>query len=119
MAEILDEVRLQSLVRLIGGGLREVVHEYINSNDLRIEELRQCNPIRNIQRVAHLAHTIKGSSANIGLKQLTESSLDLEVNAMAGKTENIHQQVARVVADYQESREVLCNFVETHLQANE
>jgi HPt (histidine-containing phosphotransfer) domain-containing protein len=61
-----------------GEFLREIVNIYIEDTPRRIADLKACQASRDVSTFTRAAHTIKGSSANVGAQLLKSMAERLE-----------------------------------------
>lgn len=79
-----------ALIERLGGNeefLSELLSLFAQDTPLQLKELKQAIDDNDATRVTLHAHTIKGSSANIGAKALSNAALDIE---MAGKNRDLN-----------------------------
>lgn len=77
--ENVDSDRLTMLLRT--GGLKmvaELIDIYLDQMPVRLDLLREAIETGDVKAVRSVAHTIKGSSANLGLPEVTSASANLE-----------------------------------------
>src|SRR5207249_3577766 len=83
-----DPAQLQSLRALQEEGepdvLRELIEMFIGDVQRSLASLRDAAARQDAQLLARAAHTLKGSSANMGAKPLSALSLKIEEAARAG-----------------------------------
>jgi signal transduction histidine kinase/DNA-binding response OmpR family regulator len=111
----LDLARLDSLRRLgqIAGSsvLDNIVGSFLAEAPRRLERLRQALDKSDAQDLAFLAHSLKGSSSQLGAVRLAALSADLEERSLsselteaAGLLDEIEQEVERVAPLLQAQR---------------
>jgi len=67
--------------------IQEVVDAYLADNPERIELLAEAIEAKNTEEIGSLAHSLKGASATIGAKRLSEAAYQLEVAGEQGHLE--------------------------------
>jgi len=115
--DILDTQRLDSLVELLGSGLKEVVKEFLDSSEKRIAELRMASSSYNLSRMAKIVHTLKGSSSNIGLAKLAKSCETLETDALNNCGITIPEQVEAIAKIHRLTCDALMEYIQENLPA--
>lgn len=81
------------------GFLRDLIDLFLNDSGLLMEQIEVCTAAGNAPDVQHAAHTIKGSSGNLGALQL--SKLCLEVEQLAKKGLFSVEAVVRLRSEYE------------------
>ncbi|GMR08191.1 MAG: hypothetical protein BMS9Abin26_1196 [Gammaproteobacteria bacterium] len=113
--DLLDSQRLDSLVELLGSGLKEVVKEFLDSSHKRIAELKKANSSCNLNRMAKIVHTLKGSSANIGLTRLARSCEALEIDALNNCGITIPDQVEEIAKTHLLTCDALMKYIQDNI----
>jgi len=73
-------VDLAVALRWLGGDqalLRELVGIFVDDGPRRLEALREAMKAADVQQLEQVAHSLKGSAANLGAARLQESALAL------------------------------------------
>lgn len=110
MSNPVDTDNLDMLKEVIGEDLKEILSSFIDivPNTLSdIEKAMQEGDAGNLQ--LH-AHTLKGSSANIGAIELPNLALVLENAGKDGQTENLEAAFSAVKSETQAVLEFLQNY---------
>ena len=91
LAEIrqLEEMTGQSLVR-------QLVDAYLEEGPREVERMREALGRGDLQKLAFIAHSFKGSSAQVGALRVAALSLELEKRGRAGDTDNLEGLLALV-----------------------
>lgn len=113
--DILDTRRLDSLVELFGSGLKEVANEFLDSSAIRIAELISADSSYNFRKMAKVAHTLKGSSANIGLDQLARRCEILEIDALNNCSNSIPAQIKTIAKLHLQTCDALMKYIQDNL----
>ncbi len=77
-------------------GIRDVVVTFLDDGGLRLEELRVAVRDGDIASVERLAHTLAGSSANLGARDFARGCREIEARAGAGDLTEVPMLMARV-----------------------
>ncbi len=102
----LNAEKFTELQDILEDALQDVIETYLRDSTVRLDELREAHAAGDPLRLAKVAHTLKGSSLNIGADDLGQlcSALDLDCRggtlvADAGeRIESIAQEYARVAS---------------------
>lgn len=78
MAAHLDAVQIAELVELMGEDFDSLVEAYLRDSADRINQLDQALSDGNFEQVRRQAHSLKGSSSNLGALQLAKRCQKLE-----------------------------------------
>lgn len=78
MAAYLDAVQIAELVELMGDDFDSLVEAYLRDSADRISQLDQALTDGNFDQVRRQAHSLKGSSSNLGALQLAKRCQQLE-----------------------------------------
>lgn len=101
--------RAGMLLRVMGDEelMRHVLAGFLAGIPDQLTELRRYIAGADMQAVARLAHTIKGSAANIGAKDLRSGALRLEKAAQAGEVESVEILETQLESRFERLRFVL------------
>jgi HPt (histidine-containing phosphotransfer) domain-containing protein len=80
--------------------LREIAGIFIEDTPQRIAELDQCLMSGDVTRFTRAAHSIKGSSANLGAMALRDAAEQLEQQARASGLADVIGLVAQLKAEF-------------------
>ena len=97
-AEALE--RLKSLDADGEGFLKEIIHLFLEDTPPRLVNLRQAVVMKDLNQMEHEAHTLKGSTGNLGALRMRATSIVLVSMARAGTTEGALTLVDRIENDY-------------------
>ena len=108
--EILDEDTIQTLVKMLEDGLAVVVDEYLRTTPPRLDELRIAARDNDRNRIIRIAHTLKGSSGNLGLTALARACEEIEDNATRNALPDPESAAQVVLAEFERACPVLENL---------
>ncbi len=80
--------------------LREIAGIFLEDTPLRIAELDQSLAAGDVAKFTRAAHSIKGSSANLGALALRAASEKLEHHARVSGTDGVAQLVVAIKAEF-------------------
>ena len=105
---VLDSKAIENLRALTPGDgdefLREIAGIFLEDTPLRIAELDQSAAAGNLAGFTRAAHSIKGSSANLGANALRAAAESLEHQVRTHGLEDIAAQIGAVKAEFQRTR---------------
>lgn len=96
----LDEHIIETLREMLGDGLAVVVREFTKVTPQRLEDLRVAADRHDAEAISNLSHTLRGSSANLGLAEFSERCRVLETQARAGNVTDAAEYVAEIIREY-------------------
>ncbi len=109
--EVLDSAVINNLLMIeqesAPGFLAELVDLFVSTLPAEIESLRQAVSDRNAEKIAHLAHKLKGNSANIGVRSLAATFSRIESQGRFGLTPEIDALVEQITPQYLQGCEAL------------
>lgn len=105
MAEVLDQVALDSLLQMVGGDAEfvdELVDTFLADVPRQLIEVRAAVAAGTAEDAVRPAHTLKGTAASIGGRAVEAISRSIEEQGRAGSVDGVDAQVeelARALAD--------------------
>ena len=93
---VLDELRT-----VMGGDVGEVVEDYLRITPEQIAALEESLQASRLERAARIAHTLKGSSGNLGAGSLAALCATLEQNARLARKEAAVEQLSRLRTQFE------------------
>ena len=106
-APAVDAKTLQTLRKLMGDSFSELIHSFLNSVPHHLERLQDAVKVNDIKVLLSEAHTLKGSSANLGVMVLSQLSRDLEMQCRNGTLQHPERYVENIAVEYERVRGVL------------
>jgi HPt (histidine-containing phosphotransfer) domain-containing protein len=97
---VLDEECMAGLRELGPGVVTEMIDLYMEDTPPRLSELAVAAAAGDAGRVADLAHTVKGSSANFGAADLVDLCRDLELRSRGGDLDGWAASLDAIQAEY-------------------
>jgi PAS domain S-box-containing protein len=85
----------------------DLIDQFVEGTDLLFRDLREASSIGDASAVGHIAHSIKGSGAQLGGRRLALSCDRLEDTATTGGLSHSPDDLAEVERDYAELRDAL------------
>jgi HPt (histidine-containing phosphotransfer) domain-containing protein len=85
----------------------EMITVFIIDGQVQIDNLKTAIKDSNTEEARRIAHTLKGSSANLGVNVLSESCRVLEQKAAEGSLEDAIDDLEKIISDYDIAKKVL------------
>ncbi|WP_198264846.1 Hpt domain-containing protein [sulfur-oxidizing endosymbiont of Gigantopelta aegis] len=98
---------LNELKELMEDDFDELITVFIADGQTQIDKLKTAIDTFNIEETRRIAHTLKGSSANLGVNVLSESCRVLEHKASEGSLEDAINDLEKIISDYDVAKKVL------------
>ena len=105
--EILDYNMLDELKLVMEDDFQLLIDTFIADSDEKIAQLSGYDTEADPDLVRRSAHSLKGSSANVGATALSEASRILEDQAKDGDLSNLNSLKANIIDAYESLKEVL------------
>lgn len=112
---VIDQATIESIRNLQKPGrpnlLKELVNLFIDSNHENLKVLKAAANNRDLGTIAHIAHNIKSSAANLGALKLSECCFELEkigngdirpekLPKLVNQTEEAYHEAAAILKTY-------------------
>lgn len=107
MSQRLDRDLLRELEILMEDGFTSLLDAYLRDSETRIFEAYEAWEAGDLDRLRRSAHSLKGSSSNIGAQALADYCSVLEVNARDGVVDEVPGALLRVRAELGEVRDAV------------
>ncbi|RAI43874.1 Hpt domain-containing protein [Rhodoplanes roseus] len=105
---VLDTVVFEALVSEIGSdGTRETIGVFLQETESRIKRLRRLSNTAERQRIVTEAHTLKGASASLGLRELSGLARILEADATEAPESSVQRNIDSVAQAFARARETI------------
>lgn len=83
--------------------IQELTEYFAEDTRARISEIQEAIQAKDPTRMLEAAHTIKGSSANLGAKRVAEAALELETLGRHGRVDGADPICARLEVAFEEA----------------
>lgn len=108
---VIDMEAIENLRALSPGDgdvfLKEIIDIFVEDTPQRIAELRASRQSGDTEAFVRSAHSIKGSSSNVGAARLRDVAATLEAQGRSSGMDGAEPLVARLEAAFEEAREAL------------
>ncbi|MGM0593777.1 MAG: Hpt domain-containing protein [Pseudomonadota bacterium] len=109
-ADLLDMDTLDDLRTMLDDGLEELLEEYLLDSARTLEALQEAAQRGDRAELVDLAHSLKGSSGNLGIQAVYRLSEQLEQDARSGALDDPAGRVEALAQVYQQTREALASL---------
>jgi len=104
---LIDTDTLNELKEIMGSDFDELISIFISDGNTQIENLRLAIDASNSSDIRRIAHTLKGSSANIGVSTLSESCRVLEYKAAEDSLEDAQELLDKIISNFEAVKKTL------------
>lgn len=111
---VLDRDVLDELHAVIGDAALQIVAVFLEDAPAMVQQLQQAAQNGDEPRLQALAHTLKSSSANVGVLSLSAVAQRIEHEARAGSLQRPAVAVALLVAEFARARVALTGYLAQH-----
>lgn len=112
MSQCIDYDNLDLLKSVIGKDLKSILESYLKITPDVLDKLREAIAQKNDHDVQHYAHTLKGSSSNIGAIEVPAVSLKLEDMGRHGKLDQAEVVYAELQDAYQRLTVAIADYIQ-------
>lgn len=109
-APVLEQQVLDELFDIAGEEINTIIDVFLEDTPQLVHQLQEAAVAPNLQRLGELAHSLKSSSANVGVLALSEAARRLELAARSGALERPAVMVALIVAEFGRARLALASY---------
>src|SRR5690606_24223802 len=103
----LDDAILSTLKDIMGDDFYHLIETFIKDTDERIRHLHAAFAAGESDSIRRAAHSLKGSSSNIGAAQLAKLCEAIEAKAQANESEVLPEQLAALELEFKQTRPLL------------
>ncbi|WP_439449317.1 ATP-binding protein [Stenotrophomonas sp. ATs4] len=111
---VLDRDVLDELHAVIGDAALQIVSVFLEDAPAMVQQLQKAAQDGDEPRLQALAHTLKSSSANVGVLSLSAVAQRIEHEARAGSLQRPAVAVALLVAEFARARVALTGYLAQH-----
>ena len=103
----IDLDTLNELKEIMEDDFDELISIFISDGEAQIEQLRLAINALNTSDVRRIAHTLKGSSANLGVTDLSESCRVLEHEAAENSLIKADELLENIISEFDSAKIIL------------
>lgn len=107
MSDILDQDTLAMLKDVMEDEFSLLIETFIDDANTRIPTLRKSLDIAQMDELMRSAHSLKGSSSNLGAISFSQKCLIVEQRAKQGDVKGLEGVIAELEADFKVVEEAL------------
>ena len=107
---MLNLMTLNELKEMLEEGLDELLDEYLLDTPSQLEQLKVAVEAGDITAIASVAHTLKGSSGNLGVSGVSELCQQLEQEARGGAVTNGSGALEAIAAAFEQAKSELAEY---------
>lgn len=106
VTEYIELDQINGLISAAGkAGALDIIDAFKRSTLGLIDQLKAHHDAGAMQDGANVAHSIKGSAANIGASRIAETAQQIEVDFKSGETGQIPEMVSKMTDDFEQTLE--------------
>jgi len=112
-ASLIDEEVLNSLKEAIGDKVNHIVGVYLDDVPKNLQSMKEALAQQDYETVGRFAHSLKSSSANIGVMRVSQLAANLERSIQQGTMDGgqISSAVSGLESTFAQSRPILINYI--------
>lgn len=99
--------KLKQLRELLGDTYRELLEAYLDDSPKKLDQMQSSFRELDFESLANAAHTMKGSSGNMGAQKLSEVCAEIERLARSNSTDGLEEMIREVDLVYQDVKKIL------------
>lgn len=107
IAEHVDMDTLNMLKEIMEDGFSALLETYISDSEVRVNELRESLAAGDSETVRRSAHSLKGSSGNLGANQMAALCLHVEDSAKEERLDGLDVEVEKISSEYQAVKAIM------------
>ena len=106
----LDLGTLNELKEILEEGLDELLDEYLADAPSQLSKLTDAAEAGDVQAIADVAHSLKGSSGNLGISTVYTLCQQLEQEAKGGNVANVDDSLKAIAEAFEQAKSELAQF---------
>ncbi len=108
-----DEETINMLKEVMEDDFNTLLETYISDSQVRIDELKTFLAAGDSDMVRRTAHSLKGSSGNLGATGLADMCLHVEAQSKDGDLSSLEEKLVEIEAEYREVEAVMKSYLGT------
>lgn len=113
MSSHVDEETISMLKEVMEDDFDNLLHTYINDSAVRIDELKKYLTAADCDLLRRTAHSLKGSSGNLGATSLASLCLQVEAQSKEGVLDGIEVIINQIETEYQEVEGIMRRYLDS------
>jgi len=102
-----DSTTITMLQEVMDDGFDHLVRTYIEDSDRRLQSLKDAIAGQDAEAIRQTAHSLKGSSGNLGASAMAELSLNMEQKGKSGDMDGLDDLWQQMNTEYRAVREYM------------
>jgi HPt (histidine-containing phosphotransfer) domain-containing protein len=103
----IDLTTLNELKEIMADDFAELITVFISDSQIQLDDLTTAIAVLDAQDIKRIAHTLKGSSANLGIENLSGMCKKLELNAAQNNLSDANDLLKMISNEYNDVKIVL------------
>lgn len=104
MSDTLDMQIVNDLVDIMGDDIGMLYETFISDSESKLDELRLIKNSPDADQIRRLAHSLKGSSKNVGASTFAQCCASLEAHARENNLSHIENQVEAILTAFENTK---------------
>jgi PAS domain S-box-containing protein len=93
---------------------KDLLSSYIEDMELKCQELSAVISARDLGKILHLTHTIKGASYSVGAQLVGDEAFGIEISAKSNDIPSVEERLPRLLNAIEETKEIVSSFLVSH-----
>ena len=110
-AQTLDFEVIESLRSILGDDINELFNDFLLQAPQEISQLQTLFQSNNLDELSRVAHSLKGSSGNLGVAALSNACIKLEHDARDGATASVASHIQNIEANFEVAKNSILNML--------
>jgi len=110
-AQTLDFEVIEGLRSILGSDINELFNDFLQQAPQEISQLQTLFQNNNLEALSHVAHSLKGSSGNLGVAALSNSCVNLELDARDGVASSIESHIQNIEANFEVAKNAILSLL--------
>ena len=111
MTDVLDSAIISELQEIMGEDLEMLLSTYIEDTQQKIEELKSQISEKDADNIRRTAHSIKGSSKNVGAMGLADWCQQMESSARDDNLQDVEMQLTNIETSFKEACDAIQSLI--------
>ncbi|UCH65792.1 MAG: response regulator [Ignavibacterium sp.] len=93
---------------------KDLLSSYIEDMELKCQELTEIVTDKDMDKILHLTHTIKGASYSVGAQLVGDEAFGIEVSAKSNDIPSVQERLPRLLNAIEETKDIVNSFLVSH-----
>jgi PAS domain S-box-containing protein len=93
---------------------KDLLSSYIEDMELKCQELFEIVAQRDMDKILHLTHTIKGASYSVGAQLVGDEAFGIEISAKSNDIPSVQERLPRLLNAIEETKDIVNSFLVNH-----